>query len=147
MNSKFKSHVLYRHNATWMLNKPDESPCLEEAYILLRGTDEGVTLCEMGPSSVGKPRAEKGMMTNVGKGATCFCGMVGRDISVQGRQLRDRLFQTKGKARKNPEVKMFLCLRNNEAIMAGAKGVQMTMVEDRGRQTNNGQITNGLMGD
>lgn len=66
-----------------MLNKPDESPCLEEAYILLRGTDEGVTVCEMGPSSV-KQRAGKGVRTDVGKGATCFCGMVGRDISVQG---------------------------------------------------------------
>lgn len=42
---------------------------------------------------------------------------------------------------------MFLCWRNNEAIMAGAKRVQMARVEDQGRQTNNGQITNGLMGD
>lgn len=31
--------------------------------------------------------------------------------------------------------------------MAGAKRVQMARVEDQGRQTNNGQITNGLMGD
>lgn len=88
---------------------------------------------------MGKQRAEKGMMAEVGTGATCFYGMVGRDISVQG-VLRDsalgaRLFQTKGKARKNREVKMFLCLRHNEAIMAGAKRVHMTMVEDKGGQT------------